>query len=69
MLLSKPKDWFVVKNDEILSDEKCFTNSFSNKNAFVELSKDEFNEMKKFLEEYETLSKNDFNKIDDKKEE
>ena len=60
MLLEEQDDWFVIKDDNVLSDEKCFGDSFSNKNAFVEISKNEFNEMKKILSEYKKLSENDF---------
>ena len=60
MLLEEQDDWFVIKDDSVLSNEKCFGDSFSNKNAFVEISKNEFNDMKKFLSEYKKLSENDF---------
>lgn len=67
MLLKEQDDWFVVKDDNVLSDEKCFGDSFSNKNAFVEISKNEFNDMQKFLSEYKKLSDNDFKPDDETK--
>lgn len=69
MLLKEQDDWFVVKDDNVLSDEKCFGDSFSNKNAFVEISKNEFNDMQKFLSEYKKLSDNDFKPDDETKKE
>ena len=66
MLLKKQKDWFVVKDDDVISG--CFGDDFSNKNAFVELSENEFKNMKKLLEEYTTLRNNDFKPVDKKDE-
>lgn len=67
MLLNKPKkDWFVVKDDKVIS--RCFGDNFSNKNAFVELSESEFKNMKKILEEYATLRNNDFKPVGKKDE-
>ena len=62
MLLKNKDDWFVVKDNDVISG--CFDDDFSNKNAFVELSEDEFKNMKKFLEEYTTLRNNDFKPVD-----
>ena len=61
MLLTDKKPWYVVKNNNSL--KKCFnpeTDKILNKNAFVELNVDEYNEMKTFLTKYHSLSDNDF---------
>ena len=69
MLLTERKPWYVVRNNNAL--KKCFnpeSDKIINKNAFVELNVDEYNEMKTFLTKYHSLSDNDFNIETDKKE-
>ena len=69
MLLTEKKPWYVVRNNNAL--KKCFnpeSDEIINKNAFVELNVDEYNEMKTFLTKYHSLSDNDFNIETDKKE-
>lgn len=71
MLLKEPeKSWFVIKNDEVLKD--CFdrvSKKIVNKHAFVEISDDDFSDIKTFLTKYHSLNDNDFNIVEkDKKE-
>ena len=71
MLLKEPeKSWFVIKNNEGLKD--CFdtdSKKIVNKHAFVEISDDDFSDIKTFLTKYHSLSDNDFNIVEaDKKE-
>jgi hypothetical protein len=59
-MLLKPQDpFFVVKNNDELKD--CFTDNMSNRNAFVEIKEEDFEDIKKFLTKYRNLSDNDFN--------
>jgi hypothetical protein len=67
MLLENPeKPWTVVKNDEKLL--KHFNHDkIKNRNAFVEIKSDHYENIKNFLEKYHILSENDFN-IDEQNE-
>lgn len=60
MLLKNQKPWFVVKNNKNLY--KCFVESdkIINKNAFVEIKPEHYNEIEKFLKEYKDLYNKDF---------
>ena len=61
MLLENKKPWFVVKDNEEL--ENCFkskSKKILNKNAFVEIKQEDYNDIKKFLDKYHNLSDNDF---------
>lgn len=61
MLLENKKPWFVVKDNEELED--CFkskSKKILNKNAFVEIKQEDYNDIKKFLDKYHNLSDNDF---------
>jgi hypothetical protein len=58
-MLLKPQDpFFVVKNNDELKD--CFTDNMSNRNAFVEIKEEDFEDIKTFLTKYRNLSNNDF---------
>ena len=69
MLLKEPeKSWFIVKDNEMMKD--CFDRNpekIVNKHAFVELSDNDFNDIKTFLTKYHSLSDNDFNIETEKK--
>ena len=71
MMLNNPeKSWFVVKNNEKLKD--CFnrdSDKISNKNAFVEIIQDDYEDIQNFLTKYHSISDNDFSLESDKKEE
>ena len=70
MLLKNKKPWFVVKNNKIL--KSCFepeSDEIVNKNAFVEIRQDDYEDIKRFLTKYHSLSDNDFLIESDKKEE
>ena len=73
MLLVNKKPWFVVKDNESLKD--CFNvkdNKIQNKNAFVEINAEDYDDIKSFLSKYHALSEKDFDttsESDDKKEE
>ena len=61
MLLENKELWFVVKDNEEL--ENCFkskSKKILNKNAFVEIKQEDYNDIKKFLDKYHNLSDNDF---------
>lgn len=61
MLLENKDPWFVVKDNEEL--ENCFkskSKKILNKNAFVEIKQEDYNDIKKFLDKYHNLSDNDF---------
>ena len=61
MLLENKEPWFVVKDNEEL--ENCFkskSKKILNKNAFVEIKQEDYNDIKKFLDKYHNLSDNDF---------
>jgi hypothetical protein len=65
MSLVKKDDLFVIQNNNVLFEEKCFGdgkkfNTYSNKNAFVEINKEHVDDIKKFLNMFHDLSKNDF---------
>lgn len=70
MLLEKPSDsWVVCKNNsELFSHFKPKSKKILNKKAFVEISKDDYEEIKSFLNEYYNLSDNDFMKDSDSNE-
>ena len=62
MLLENKDDWFVVKNNDELKE--CFKSNSKkilNKNAFVEIDQDDYEDIKTFLTKYHILSDNDFN--------
>lgn len=70
MLLENKKPWFVVKDNEEL--ENCFkpkSKKILNKNAFVEIKQEDYNDIKKFLDKYHILSDSDFILASDKKDE
>jgi hypothetical protein len=62
MLLENPSDsWVVCKNNsELFSHFKPKSKKILNKKAFVEISKDDYEEIKSFLKEYYNLYDNDF---------
>ena len=67
MLLENKKPWFVVKDNEELED--CFkskSKKILNKNAFVEIKQEDYNDIKKFLDKYHNLSDNDWIDIAEK---
>jgi hypothetical protein len=66
MLLKSQDPFFVVKNNDELKD--CFTDNMSNRNAFVEIKEEDFEDIKTFLIKYHNLSDNDFNIESDKKD-
>ena len=65
MLLDiEKKAWFVVKDKDQLFNLKCFkkdSRKIPNKSAFVEISQDDYEDIKKFLNRFHELSNNDFN--------
>ena len=70
MLLNEKKPWFVTKNNSKLY--KCFvpdSKEILNKNAFVEIGEEDYEDIKKFLTRLHELSNNDFNLEETKKEE
>lgn len=73
MSLVTKDPFFVIKNKEELFDNGCFGDvenlEFSNKNAFVEIKKEHYDDIKKFLYRLKELNKNDFNIETEKKEE
>ena len=61
MLLEKKDPWFIVENNDELKD--CFiptSNEILNKNAFVEIREEDYEDIKNFLTKYHSLSDNDF---------
>jgi hypothetical protein len=61
MLLENKDPWFVVKNNDELKE--CFkskSKKILNKNAFVEIKQEDYDDIKKFLDKYHSLSDNDF---------
>lgn len=58
MLLEKRDPFFVVKDNKEL--ENCFTDNMSNRNAFVEIKEEDFEDVKTFLSKYHILSDKDF---------
>jgi hypothetical protein len=69
MLLENKKPWFVVKNNGELKE--CFkskSKKILNKNAFVEIKQEDYDDIKKFLDKYHILSDNDFALESNKKE-
>ena len=70
MLLENKDPWFVVKDNEEL--KVCFKSKSKknlNKNAFVEIKQEDYDDIKKFLDKYHSLSDNDFALESDKKDE
>ena len=73
MLLKNQKPWFVVENNDALID--CFkadADEIQNKNAFVEINVEDYDDIKSFLSKYHILAEKDFDtssESDDKKEE
>ena len=70
MLLDEKKPWFVAKNNSKLY--KCFvpdSKEILNKNAFVEIGEEDYEDIKKFLTRLHELSNNDFNLEEKEKEE
>ena len=73
MLLKNKKPWFVVKNNKEL--KSCFepqSDEIVNKNAFVEIRQDDYDDIKSFLSKYHILAEKDFDissENDTKKEE
>ena len=70
MLLKNKKPWFVAKNNNKLY--KCFVpnaDEIQNKNAFVEISSGDYEDIKRFLSRLHDLSDNDFILEETKKEE
>ncbi|MBO7210390.1 MAG: hypothetical protein J6V44_05235 [Methanobrevibacter sp.] len=65
MLLKNQKPWFVVKNNKKLY--KCFdptSDKIINKNAFVEIKPEHYEDIEKFLKEYKDLYNKDFKMSD-----
>ena len=63
MLLKKQNPWFVVKNNEQLFDLDCFeidSENIVNKNAFVEINSEDYEDIKSFLTKFKNLYENDF---------
>ena len=61
MLLTDQKPWFVLKEYDDLKD--CFdrgSDKIKNKHAFVEIKKDDYENIKSFLTKYDNLYQNDF---------
>ena len=63
MLLENKDPWFVPKTNDELKD--CFdikpkVDKIPNRHAFVEISSDEYDVIKKFLDNYHKLAENDF---------
>ena len=72
MLLEKhDKSWFVVENnDELLQYFKPKSKKILNKNAFVEMSQDDYEKIEPFLTKYHIFSDSDFDiETETKKEE
>lgn len=70
MLLENKKPWYVVKNNEDVI--KCFdqdADKIPNKNAFVEINEEDYEDIKKFLTRLHDLSEKDFDINNDKNEE
>ena len=73
MLLEKRDPWFVVENNAALKD--CFkadADEIQNKNAFVEINAEDYDDIKSFLSKYHTFAEKDFDtssESDNKKEE
>lgn len=70
MLLTEKSPWFVVKDNDVLKD--CFeptSTEIKNKNAFVEIEEEDYDDIQKFLTRLHELSDNDFNLEETKKEE
>lgn len=73
MLLEKRDPWFVVENNNALKD--CFNvdaDKIQNKNAFVEINAEDYDDIKSFLSKYHTFAEKDFyttSESDAKKEE
>ena len=68
MLLDKQKPWFVVKDNEVLKN--CFKpkkTEIQNKNAFVEIEEEDYEDIQRFLTRLHELSDNDFN-LEEKEE-
>ena len=66
MLLVKKNHWFKPNNNKELKN--CFepdSDIILNKRAFVEIDKDDYENIKEFLDKLHTLSDNDFNEIED----
>jgi hypothetical protein len=64
MLLKNKNPWFVPKTNVDL--KRCFDidpkdNKIPNRHAFVEISSDDYDDIKKFLNNYHKLAENDFN--------
>ena len=64
MLLKENKPWFVAKDNTVLIP--CFNkeqdlDKIVNRNAFVEIEEEDFEEIQKFLSRLHELSNNDFN--------
>ena len=69
MLLKNQNPWFIVESNTELKD--CFdkdADEIQNKNAFVEITNDDYEDIQKFLTRYRELSDNDFNIESDKKD-
>ena len=65
MLLKNQKPWFVVKNNKKLY--KCFdptSDKIVNKNAFVEIKPEHYEDIEKFIKEYKDLYNKDFKMSD-----
>ena len=73
MLLENRDPWFVVENNDTLKE--CFkadTDKIQNKNAFVEINVEDYDDIKSFLSKYHILAEKDFDtssESDAKKEE
>ena len=66
MLLKSQDPFFVVKDNDDLN--KCFTDNLSNRNAFVEIKEEDFEDIKSFLSKYHILADKDFDIESDKKD-
>ena len=61
MLLENRDPWFVVENNDALKE--CFNvdaDKIQNKNAFVEINTEDYDDIKSFLSKYHILAESDF---------
>jgi hypothetical protein len=64
MLLEPQDPFFVVENNKELQD--CFTDKMSNRNAFVEIKEEDYDDIKSFLTKFHKSYENDFIEMDKK---
>ena len=72
MLLKENTPWFVAKDNTVLIpffNKEQDLDKIVNRNAFVEIEEEDFEEIQKFLTRLHELSNNDFNLEEKEKEE